>query len=306
MVWQRNHTLVTFSAVVVLCGCADPQAASRESSAPRWIKVHPDLLEENVFANRRAGEEPSTAAGPAQAFALETHFYVWRFQTPVDRISGSEQLWDHLDESAVAHSESVLLKRNGIRVGVGKAALWPAVRAILMMHEPQVWRSPPVVSDGGALSLELGELPADVSVFYYDSRDQLMGAWYSGGRMSFRVNPRIDLDDVGRLSIQFLPQISRRSPLTTKGFELQTASPGDAGSASFDELAFAVTLERGHFIIIGPSRASSMPHLLGGRFLRSTENGKDYENIYCVVPRIYQRRMPPNTHIEHGSEELER
>ncbi len=123
--------------------------------------------------------------------------------------------------------------------------------------------------------------------------------------MSFRVEPHIDLDDLGRLSIRFLPQISRQSPLTAKRFELHSASSNDSERAKFDELAFAMTIEQGQFIIIGPGRASRMPHMLGGRFLRCRENGRDFENVYCVVPRIYQRRIPPKAHIDPGSEELD-
>lgn len=251
----------------------------------------PNLLEENVFNTEPERSDVSTALGAAPALALETHFYVWRFLVPEGQVSSSEHLWDHLDESVVAADEAIVLRRNGIRIGVGRESAWPAVRAVLMMYEPKVFHGEPVVSDGVPISLDLEQVPADAPIFYFDSCDRLVGASHAGGRMCFRIDHQPDVDDVGRLRLRVVPEIRRQVPPAGRRWSALLAPSRQDPVELFGELAFSMTLNRGQYFIIGPGSATRMPHLVGSRFLRSQENGIRYENIYCIVPRIYQRRV---------------
>ena len=260
-------------------------------AAPEWMSTVPNLLEENIFTTQRERSDVSTAMGAAPALALETHFYVWRFRVPEGQVSLSEQLWDHLDESVVAADEAMVLRRNGIRVGVGRESGWPAVRAVLMMYEPEVFHGEPVVSDGIPVSLDLEQVSAGTPIFYFDSHDRLVGASHAGGQMCFRIDHQPDVDDVGSLRLRVVPEIRHQPPAAGGRWSALLAPSTQPSADLFGQLAFSMTMSRGQYFIIGPGSATRMPHLVGSRFLRNEENGIRYENIYCIVPRIYQRRV---------------
>lgn len=259
------------------------------------MSVVPNLLEENIFSTTQheQGDAP-VAMGAAPVLALETHFYVWRFRVPEGQVSLSEHLWDHLDESVVSADEALVLRRNGIRVGVGRESGWPAVRAVLMMYEPEVFHGEPVVSDGIPISLDLDEVSAGAPIFYFDSHDHLVGASHPGGLMCFRIDHQPDVDDVGRLRLRVVPEIRQQQPAAGGRWSALLAPLMRQPVELFGQLAFSMTLSRGQYFIIGPGSATRMPHLVGSRFLRNEENGIRYENIYCIVPRIYQRRVREN------------
>ncbi len=271
--------------------CTSSPKQNPAIATPRWMSSVPDLLEENVFTSQHERSAVSAASGAAPTLALETHFYVWRFRVPLGQVSSSEHLWDHLDESVVPADESIVLRRNGIRVGVGRESGWPAVRAVLMMYEPEVFHGEPVVSDGVPISLDLEQVPADAPIFYFDSHDRLAGARHAGGLMCFRIDHQPNVDDVGRLKLRVVPEIRRQPSAVVRRWSALLAPSTQHRLEAFGGLAFSMTLSRGQYFIIGPGSATRMPHLVGSRFLQSEENGTRYENIYCIVPRIYQRRV---------------
>lgn len=278
-------------AVVAGLSCISPAEQTAAMAAPEWMDTVPDLLEENVFATQHDQSAVPDAMAATPALALETHFYVWRFRVREGQVSLSEQLWDHLDESVVAADQAMVLRRNGIRIGVGRGSGWPAVRAVLMMYEPEVFHGEPVVSRGRPISLDLEEVSAGAPIFYFDANDRLVGASHAGGQMCFRIDHQPDVDDIGRLRLRVVPEIRRQTPPRGRRWSALLAPLGRQAVEQFEHLAFSMTLSTGQYFIIGPGSATRMPHLVGSRFLRTEENGTRYENIYCVVPRIYQRRV---------------
>lgn len=303
-----DETLLLLASAAFLLwwpGCAEPQPRATHTAEPRWMQANPRLLEENVFQMLRPPQFDEVNPGTVPAIALETHFYVWKFRLPAETISMSEHLWDHLDESRLAPSESMLLRRNGIRVAVGKESTWPALRQVLLMHEPSVWHSKPVASDGTPLILELDDLPAGTPLFYFDPQNHLVGARQAGGQMGFRMDPRIDLDRIGALRLHLVPEIREQKPQQARLRQHQMGPMRAPRTHTFDRLAFSLLLAQGEFVVIGPSRASKMPHLIGSRFLKSWENGELHEDIYCVMPRIYQRRISPGIDAGSNAEEVQ-
>ncbi len=272
-------------------GCANPQPSARGANKPVWAEVNPTLLDESVFTRRdaqAASDVPSTAS---PTVALETYVQVWRFRVPDGRISTTEQLWDHLDESIVAPRQSVLLMRNGIRVGVGRVASWPAVRAVLVLHEPEVAASTPVVAGDGPWSLELADISDGTPLFYFDSQDRLRGARHAAGKLCLRMEHLLDLDNLAMLTLRAVPEIRREDPLVRPRMRL-AAEPAGNPPELFSALTFTMTVPPEHFIVIGPGPASRMPHLVGSRLFKSAENGADFENVYCIVPKILRRQVP--------------
>ncbi len=303
----HNEILLLWAQTAFLIlgpGCAAPQPSASHAAEPLWMQANPQLLAENVFHMPRLPQLDEVGAGSIPAVALEIHFYVWKFRLPAERISMSEHLWDHLDESRLAPNESMLLRRNGIRVAVGKESTWPAVRQVLLMYEPRIWHSTPVTSDGTPLLLELNDLPAGTPLFYFDRQHHLVGARQAGGQMGFRMDPQIDLDRIGSLMLHWVPEIREQKLEQADLWQHQAGPMRLPRTHTFDRLAFSLLLGQGEFVVIGPSRASKMPHLIGSRFLKSRENGELYEDIYCIVPRIYQRRISPGTGARGNAEEV--
>ncbi len=283
--------LVAIGLAVGAFGCVNPQASAPGGNTPAWAKVNPTLLDESVFTHRSV-ETPSDVSTTAlPTVALETYVQVWRFRVPAGRISATEQLWNHLDESIVAPRTSVLLSRNGIRVGVGRVASWPAVRAVLVLHEPEVAASTPLVSGGAPWSLELADITDGTPLFYFDSDDRLAGARHAAGTLCLRMEHLLDLDNLAMLTLHAVPEIRRDDVPARTRMRLAVDSASDR-SDLFSALAFTMVVPPEHFIVIGPGPASRMPHLVGSKLFNDTENGEDFENVYCIVPKILRRQVP--------------
>ncbi len=93
---------VVVGVAVVVPGCANPQPSASVANIPAWAEVNPTLLDESVFTRRDAEVASDMSATALPTIALETYVQVWRFRVAAGRISTTEQLWDHLDESNVA------------------------------------------------------------------------------------------------------------------------------------------------------------------------------------------------------------
>jgi hypothetical protein len=271
-------------------GCANPQPSGPGTNQAVWAEVNPNLLDESVFTGRNAQGTPSSSSTASPTIALETYVQVWRFRVAAGRISTTEQLWDHLDETIVAPRTSVLLRRNGIRVGVGRAASWPAVRALLVLHEPEVSASTPVVAGDGPWSIELADIADGTPLFYFDAADRLAGARHAEGKLCLRMEHLLDLDNLAMLTLRAVPEIHREIPSARDLIRVATGTAG-AEPGLFSALTFTMAVPPEHFIVIGPGSASRMPHLVGSKLFRSAENGEDFENVYCIVPKILRRQV---------------
>ncbi len=271
-------------------GCANPQPSAPYANKPAWAEVNPTLLDESVFTRRDAETASNVSSTALPTVALETYVQVWRFRVAAGRLSTTEQLWDHLDESIVAPRKSVLLRRNGIRVGVGRVASWPAVRAILVLHEPQVSASTPVVAGGGPWSLELADIADGTPLFYFDSEDRLTGARHAAGKLCLRMEHLLDLDNLAMLTLRAMPEIRRDDAPPRRQMRV-AAKPLGNPPELFSALTFTMAVPPEHFIVIGPGPASRMPHLVGSRLFRSAQNDEDFENVYCIVPKILRRQV---------------
>ena len=286
----KRASLVAGLWGLLAAGCANPQPSAPGANKPAWAEVHPTLLDESVFTRRDAETAPDGSSTALPTVTLETYVQVWRFRVPAGRISTTEQLWDHLDESIVAPRQSVLLNRNGIRVGVGRVASWPAVRAVLVMHEPEVSASTPLVTGGGPWSLELADIADDTPLFYFDSEDRLTGARHAAGKLCLRMEHLLDLDNLSMLTLRAVPEIRRDDPPARTPMRLAAEPAGDP-TELFSALTFTMAVPSEHFIVIGPGPASRMLHLVGSRLFKSAENGEYFENVYCIVPKILRRQV---------------
>ncbi len=283
----------TIGVAVGATGCANPQASAPGTNTPVWAQVNPILLDESVFTRRDAQADSDPSSSALATVALETYVQVWRFRVRAGRLSATEQLWNHLDESIVAPEQSVLLRRNGIRVGVGRVPSWPAVRAILVLHEPEVSASTPIVTGDGPWSLELADIAEGTPLFHFDSAGRLTGARHSAGKLCLRMEHLLDLDNLAILNLRAVPELRREAPPVIPRMRLAADFAGDPPEL-FSVLTFTMAVPAEHFIVIGPGPASRMPHLVGSRLFRSAENGEQFENVYCIVPKILRRQVPAN------------
>lgn len=274
------------AAVVGVWSCASPQPGPSSQSRPAWQDAHPRLLEENVFQVDRSHTLDRQGLGAAPGTALQVYYEVWRFRVAGQDFGASDRLWDHLDESLLAHERGVLLRRNGIRVGVGRESSWPAVREIIVQNQPRVWRTEGAVAQGEPIHIELGDLNEDQPLFLFDEHDKLIGARHEWGKMALRVDHEISLDEMDRLTFRIVPEVLREPRALARKLQGDDAAV-DEGE-SFAALSCSLVLRPGQYVVIGPSSATRMVHLVGSAFLTSRDEDWVYENLYCVVPRIYR------------------
>ncbi len=159
-----------------------------------------------------------------------------------------------------------------------------------MLHEPEVSASTPVVAGDGPWSLELADIADGTPLFYFDSEDRLTGARHAAGKLCLRMEHLLDLDDLAMLTLRAVPEIRRDDPPVRTQTRLAAEFAGNPFEL-FVALTFTMAVPPAHFIVIGPGPASGMPHLVGSRLFRSAENGEDFENVYCIVPKILRRQV---------------
>ena len=115
----------------------------------------------------------------------------------------------------------------------------------------------------------------------------------AAGKLCLRMEHLLDLDNLAMLTLRAVPEIRREDPPAGPRRRV-AAEPAGNPTELFSALTFTMMVPPEHFIVIGPGPASRMPHLVGSRLFKGAENGEDFENVYCIVPKILRRQVPTN------------
>lgn len=205
--------------------------------------------------------------------ALQTYCQIWRFLVPADSVSTSERLWNHLEESTVSVSDALHMRSNGLRIGVGNAATWPAIRSVLQDLDALTWNRAMVVDLGTPLCIEMRDLQAQLPIFSYTRDGGLEGARQAPGRLCLRVDQFMDLRRPGRAKITLMPEIRREKQLYAWDLAKATGPVPRESVQDFVDLAVTITLEPGEYLLIGPSRSIRLTHLIGSVLLKQSMRG---------------------------------
>ncbi|MHC4233789.1 MAG: hypothetical protein ACYSUQ_01610, partial [Planctomycetota bacterium] len=116
-----------------------------------------------------------------QIVVVHMQFEVLRLELPADPIHHSQKIWNHADELRIDPVQTALLRGNGLRIGAASTDAWPALRAIFEACEAEALSASHTVRQGMPLTLELGEIQSDETVFLLTADHRMVGKTYAGG-----------------------------------------------------------------------------------------------------------------------------
>lgn len=270
---------MTIGMTTLAVGCSGPLAGSseRDVQAPgnrlHWFEP--------------PGSSPSRRSD--QIVVVQMQFDVLRIELPADRIHHSEKTWNHVDELRSDPAQMALLRRNGLRMGAASPEAWAALRAIFEACQAQVFRATHTVRQGLPLTLELGEVEPDETVFLITADQRTVGSTFSRGQKYLHVDYELNPDAESTATLRVTPEIhnltGERRWRRDGGRLLKV--PEYEGKL-FHELACTLTLGAGEFLVIGPDTTAATNLTVGRRFLTREHQGQRYETVLCITPQPFR------------------
>jgi len=299
--WRLSWWVVVILSVLLVTGCESQQLTANVAPGDSANSADTNTSPEAPIANTStdAVERPDSL-GPAEmsgpqasdepkVLTLQVEFSVLRARVPEGVFSRSAKIWNHLDPEIIPAETSRLLARNGLRVARGHVDAWMPIKALLDSEKDVTSsQSRMRVSNGFPLMLELDSAPRDQTCFLFRSNGHLAGASYPQSVNSFRVEYTIPPTAPGEVVVDVMPEIrlteTRRPPPRT--VEEFLGPRTEQVSRVVRELAFKVQLGAEDFFVVGPSESVHSGHLVGTLMLCEELEGRRYESMYFVTPRV--------------------
>lgn len=264
------------------CGCADWPPLQPSVSGTGG---EPPVIADADTAFSLTAESPGGSAGPPEVRAIRLS--ILQVQVPSDRRGQAERVWDHVRETVLDGETLRTLRRNGFRVGVGRAERWDAIRGTLdnitgrRVREVEPVRLPP----GMPLGIELDREPHEQTIFCVERDGILSGNTWTDSRNLLRCSYTYDVRDAQRVLLSVVPEVRQRLPgfqwiRSEAGFEQAPRNDGQAFSA----VAFAVPLEPGQFLLVGPSEKVEVSGVVGSAFLVEIDDSGRYDSYVFLRP----------------------
>ena len=206
-----------------------------------------------------------------------------------------ENVWNHLREDLLDSDTHLHLKRNGLRIGAGHVDDWDAIKAVFDGIESSlVNQAEPIrLPEWMPLDLELDLEPTSRMIFFLDRDGVLSGATWPESRMVFKIAHAIDRRYPDRVHLQIMPEVrqeqSGRRWLRTPIGLTQVAR---YNGRRFSELAFAVVLTPGQFLVLSPSESADVPGMIGRVFLTEQLDEGQFDSYIFIRPTIQEPASP--------------
>jgi hypothetical protein len=215
-------------------------------------------------------------------------FAILRVRAPAGTFSDSEKLWNPVNEEVLPAPTQLLLRNNGLRIGVGKQASWPQIKAALDAEKVEVSQDAQVMQNGVPLSIELNGQPRDQTLFLIRSDGTMPGASFPQSTNALRVEYWIPPNASTSVMMELIPEIQMaralgQSALAVAALRNPTAA---APSRLFRELAARIPVGPDEFLVIGPSAAARQNRLIGSLMLGEEIDGRQLESMCYITPRI--------------------
>ncbi len=245
---------------------------------------------------------PAAAAAPQPGSQiLGVAYQVLRFCVPADGSGIDSRMWDHINEGVVSQDRALVLQRNGLRVGVGRASSWPAVREALLAGGPEIRDHSAAVESGRALAVAMNELAEPESLFHYAADQRLLGASFRPGMLGLRVTADMPLANRAPLRLHAVPELRRPKTALQMRLDRQSGILEMEESEPFEALAFDIILGPDEYLVIGPTPPErSAVMLVGRRLLESSDAGQTFENVYVLAPKIMSSAGADQGDIQHS------
>jgi len=206
---------------------------------------------------------------------------VLHVQIPHEHRQQAEPLWNHLREDLFGSAVVLRLRRNGLRVGVGNAQWWDAVKATLDAIDGvrSVELDPVRLPANYPLALELDQQPREQTLFFVGEDGILSGDTWPLARTVLRLSYDLNLQNPDRVRLTIVPEVRQRLEgwrWVQRAGKL-TREPRYSGRA-FPAASFTAELEPQEFLLLAPGPRADLWGLIGGALLTSDVDGQRFDS----------------------------
>lgn len=212
---------------------------------------------------------------------LDVVLTILHVQIPRSARRQAEPLWNHLREDVIASDTALRLRQNGLRVGVGHAQWWDAMKATLDATSDVRSQSldPVRIPPNYPLALELDEGPREQTLFFMNEDGILTGESWPQSRNALRFSYDLNLQDRECVTLLVVPEVRQyRAGWRWVRSEAGLVQLPKYGGRAFAAASFGVLLEPGEFLLIAPSEQVDLYGILGGALLSREEEGRHYDS----------------------------
>jgi len=209
-------------------------------------------------------------------------------EVPMGTVSGSETVWNYLDEESIGRKKLVTLSRNGLRIGVGRRDNWADLAKILeRMTGRPLGKTVMMVPPREPVSCVVKKRQGVQTIFVFHDDRTCSGADYPPGENLLTVMCTFNPEEPKELIITGLPQIrttQHRARIIRARNSLTIVERPTL--FNFDSLAFQVRLTGGDFLVIGPGTQAGRPSSLAHHFLIKRRKGVQFETVLVLIPEV--------------------
>jgi hypothetical protein len=234
----------------------------------------------------------AAATQPGQAdrseYRLIVQLRLAAIEVPAGAASESEEIWSYLDEEPIRAARSAVLARNGLRVGLATASVWPDLAGVFKrLSGREVGYTTTATVPGRPTGIPVKRRQPAQTTFVFQADGTLSGADYPPGDSLLVVDCTLGEEDPSSVLLTVLPQVRSSEIQTTivnrpegVGFE------SSQETFSFQPLQFQATVASKDILVIGPSPDARRADSVGGRFLVAEKAGIAYETVLVVMPQV--------------------
>lgn len=285
----RVGRFAPFVCVVMPLTTLGCDAAGRSLFTPRPTETPADPQTIEDSAAVFAGAIPTSAGGVSSLpiAPADVRLRVVRIQVPREQRAATEGIWKHVREDAIDGETALRLRRNGLRMGVGRTDWWSPVKSAIdaipdrRVDEMDDVRIPPAFP----LALELDAEAREQTLFYMDVDGILSGSTWPASRNVLRLLYAADIRRRDAIQLSVMPEVRQQ----LSGFRYVRTAAGvwqvpRGGGREFPAASFQVRLAPGEFLLLAPSASADVYGTIGGAFLMEDGDGRRFDTLLFVRP----------------------
>lgn len=266
----------------ILCGCRVEPPSPAES-----LRKERDAL----FGSQ---DRPPKPTSPGQMRRGMVQLHMTSIELPFGAASGSDEIWQALDEQVLDPQKRKWLALNGMRVGLGKQKNWEVPARILRrLHGRKLKTGVTTFPPGRTVPVVLERRPEGQTVFLFRTDGSAIGTDVPPGDTLLAVGGHMEPERPGHVRVSFAPQTRklRQKRKFVRGPEGFTLSHDDE-ITSFHSLEWELALSEADFILVGPGKASARATSPGHYFFVHESKGVRYETLLLISPRTVKPAPP--------------
>ena len=191
--------------------------------------------------------QPPTTNQPRAEILMQ----IMLVQLPQSERPAAENIWNHLKEDMLDADTMTRIRRNGMRVGVGRLEFWEPIQAALSAIDgtrSNPWeplRIPPAY----VLGLELDTVPREQTIFCVQDDGILSGGTFADSRNVLQMMCLLDPRDKNRVHLNLVPEVRQELELSAAAGaihvrQLTWSCPEDGSAERLIEEGFILPTEQ--------------------------------------------------------------